>query len=175
MATVKPSGYVVPSSDLSEEEIAALASTNALVVGGTGGIGKALTDQLARRGAKVTIVGRKAPEGLPENVKFVSADFNSVKVARETARGLKDEVFDLIVFTTGIFPGELVRTSEGLERDLAVSYLSRYVIMQEFLANGLATVKLPSGKRPRVFIMGFPGAKNEGNLKPVMVGIKHTC
>jgi NAD(P)-dependent dehydrogenase (short-subunit alcohol dehydrogenase family) len=170
---LKPGGFKPPAS-LSETELAAIALLHALVVGGTNGIGKALVVSLLKRQARVTIVGRSAPsdildnEGFKSHVRFVGADLSTVKNSRETARGLKEEKYDLIVFTQGIFLNQLERTSEGVERNFAVSYLSRYIMMQEFLSDGwLENMKLESGKKPRVFIMGSPGTKTKGNLDDI--------
>jgi len=69
---------------------------------------------------------------------------------------LKHEDFDIFYFTIGISPFKNVKTQEGIESDLAVSYLCRHVIVKEFLKRGFDTKTLPKQK-PRVFLMGGPG------------------
>jgi hypothetical protein len=42
------------------------------------------------------------------------------------------ETLDLVIFTTGIFAApRRQETAEGIERDMAVSYLSRLVLVRE--------------------------------------------
>jgi hypothetical protein len=54
-------------------------------------------------------------------------------------------------------------TAEGIERDMAVSYLSRLVILRE-IAPRLGKNRPAAKMKPRVFIMGFPGAGQAGTL-----------
>ncbi len=164
--TIKPNGYVINQTLANCVD---LSSFNALIVGGTNGIGKALTESLLKRKASVTIVGRSEPKDITGNslfkATFVKADLSSLKVAKETANKLKDNAFDAYIFTNGILPSSLTRTSEGIESDLAVSTLSRFVMINEFLANGLGQKRRESGLKPKIFIMGFPGAKTEAKLE----------
>jgi len=37
-------------------------------------------------------------------------------------------------------------------------------MVNEFISNGLGSKRLPSGLKPKIFIMGYPGAKNEAKL-----------
>jgi NAD(P)-dependent dehydrogenase (short-subunit alcohol dehydrogenase family) len=124
-----------------------------LIVGGTKGIGHALMESLSRRGARVTITGRSVPTNLPKNISFIKSDVSTLKASRDLVReSLKGRTFDTVVFTVGIMSSpQLKRTSEGLEEDLATSYMSRFVIVNELLkVNALVG-------RKRVFIMGYPG------------------
>ena len=52
-------------------------------------------------------------------------------------------------------------TAEGIERDLAVSYLSRLALLRE-LAPRLGRERPGSAAKPRVFVMGFPGTGQAG-------------
>jgi hypothetical protein len=54
-------------------------------------------------------------------------------------------------------------TAEGIERDMAVSYLSRLVIMHE-IGPRLGKNRPAAPMKPRVFIMGFPGTGQAGKL-----------
>ena len=138
---------------MSAEEIRAqLSGKNVLVVGGTAGLGRALAEQAARHGARVTVVGRRDPGGLHPEISLLQADLSTLKAAQELARTKLDaKALDVVVITAGIFSGPERRTnSEGIEIDLAVSSLaSRYVLLNELMP----------GMRPetRVFVMGFPG------------------
>ena len=52
--------------------------------------------------------------------------------AQRVAALLPAETFDLFIFTTGIMAApKRQETAEGIERDMAVSYLSRLVIVRE--------------------------------------------
>jgi NAD(P)-dependent dehydrogenase (short-subunit alcohol dehydrogenase family) len=82
--------------------------------------------------------------------------------ARRVGRALPTNL-DTVVLTTGIMAApKREETPEGLERDLAVSYLSRLAILRE-LAPRLGGAPKP-GRRPRIFIMGMPGTDPKPRL-----------
>lgn len=128
------------------------------VVGGTGGIGRALSRLLASFGARVWVVGQTFRDAGTPRIEFIKADLSLMSDAERVATVLPAETLDLVIFTTGIFAApERQETVEGIERDLAVSYLSRLVVL-----NGIAPRlgKARSGattSKPRVFVMGYPG------------------
>jgi len=134
-----------------------LRGRTAAVIGGTGGIGRALSLQMAARGAHVTVVGQTFRDGGVDNIDFIKADLSSMAEAERVAELLGVDELDLLVLTTGIFAApEREQTAEGIERDLAVSYLSRFVLVQLTVAR-LGTGRTEPNQKPRVFIMGFPG------------------
>jgi len=138
-----------PSLDEAKRE---LQGKDFLVVGGTKGIGRALADDLASLGAKVTVTGRSLEPG-QHQLEFVRSDVSTVKNAhRLVTEQLKGRKFDTVVFTVGVLTTQdLQKNEEGIERDLATSYLSRFVIANDLLkANALTG-------RKRMFVMGFPG------------------
>ena len=134
-----------------------LKGKNVAVIGGTSGLGRAIALKAAEDGANVTVVGRSFKDD-PDKIHFIKADLSSMKEAKRIGETI-DPLVDVVVFTTGIFAkAERVETEEGIELDMAVSYLSRLVILK-FLVPRLT-------KKPtRVFIMGFPG----GALDPINV------
>ncbi|MDM0065285.1 SDR family NAD(P)-dependent oxidoreductase [Variovorax sp. J31P207] len=134
------------------------------VVGGTGGLGRALARVLAARGAKVLVVGQTFRDADKPHIEFVRADLSLMNEASRVGALLPAESLDLVVFTTGIFaaPKRQV-TAEGLERDLAVSFLSRLVILRE-IGPRLGRDLPASSAGPRVFIMGYPGSGQAGKL-----------
>lgn len=146
--------FDLASAQVSGKEVA--------IIGGTGGIGRALARVMATRGAKVSVVGQTFRDADQANIKFIRADLSLMSEAYRVASLLPAESLDLAIFTTGIFaaPKRQV-TVEGLERDMAVSYLSRFVILREIgprLGQGR-----PTGRpRPRVFVMGYPGSNQAG-------------
>jgi hypothetical protein len=88
----------------------------------------------------------------------MKADLGLMTEARRVGDALPAERLDIVVFTTGTMAGPKREvTSEGLERDLAISYLSRFVILNR-IAPRLGRGRPDAVVRPRVFVMGFPGS-----------------
>lgn len=139
-----------------------LAGKRVAIVGGTDGIGRALAQLAAARGADVLVVGRTfRDEGHPR-IRFMNADLSSMAEARKVAAAL-DPSLDVVVFTTGIFAAKTRQvTDEGIERDLAVSTLSRLEILRTFVPR-LAS-RSANAAKPRFFVMGFPGAGELGDV-----------
>jgi len=139
----------------------------AAVIGGTGGLGRAIARVLASRGASVTVVGQTFRDEGVAGIAFVKADLSSMKEAERVAKELPAEQLDLLMFTTGTFAAPRRQaTSEGLERDMAVSFLNRIVMLRE-LAPHLGKnrpVERSAKLRPRVFVMGYPGTGQAGTL-----------
>lgn len=135
------------------------AGLKVAVVGGTSGIGAALAKEMASKGADVTVIGRTfRDEGT--RMTFIKADLSIVESMKSAAAELPAEDLDMLIFTNGILPQKKrVVTSDGLEADLAVSYISRFVILHE-LSERLGKNR---SKRPRVFVMGGPGIGEKGN------------
>jgi NAD(P)-dependent dehydrogenase (short-subunit alcohol dehydrogenase family) len=136
-----------------------LTGKKAAVVGGTDGLGRAIARTLAERGAAVTVVGRTFRDEGVARITFARGDLGSMKESQRIGEALPSDL-DLVVLTTGIFasPKREV-TGEGLERDMAVSYLSRLALLRK-LAPRLRTTGTPT----RVFVMGFPGTGELGEL-----------
>lgn len=133
-----------------------------VIIGGTGGIGRALSRELAARGAHVTVVGRTFRDGGQAGIDFLQADLSLMREASRIAALLPAETLDLLVFTTGIFAApQREETAEGIERDLAISYLSRRTIL-EGVAPRLGVTQATPGAKPRVFVMGYPGTGAAG-------------
>src|SRR5512147_1895066 len=118
----------------------------ALVTGGTDGIGKAIARELAVRGTDVLIVGRDPEKGARaerelrasaghHHVRFLQADLS---LMRETDR-LADEVIanapklHRLVLCAGVVRGRRVVTTEGVESNYAINYLSRFVLTGRLL------------------------------------------
>lgn len=139
-----------------------LTGRKVAIVGGTGGIGQALSRALASLGAKVIVVGRNVQDAERAGLEFIKADLSLMVEAKRVGKALPAETLDMLVFTTGIFAApSRQETSEGIERDIAVSYLSRLVILRE-VALRLGKDRLTSRMKPRVFVMGYPGTGQAG-------------
>ncbi|TNM65226.1 SDR family NAD(P)-dependent oxidoreductase [Aliirhizobium smilacinae] len=135
------------------------------IVGGTGGIGRSFAQDLARQGANVTVVGQTFKDQSIRNIRFMTADLSSMAEAKRVAAELPAETLDLVIMTTGIMAGPKRQViAEGVERDLAISYLSRYVILKA-IAHRLGVARAEPRMKPRVFVMGFPGSGQKANVE----------
>jgi hypothetical protein len=57
-------------------------------------------------------------------IDFMKADLRLLREAKCVGEALPAEMLDIVIFTTGIFAGpRRETTADGIERDLAVSYL----------------------------------------------------
>jgi NAD(P)-dependent dehydrogenase (short-subunit alcohol dehydrogenase family) len=141
--------------DLPELSSLKVTGLKAAVVGGTGGIGQQIAHALAARAAQVLVVGRTFRDAGKPGIDFLRADLSLMSEAQRVAAELPAETLDLVVFTTGIMAASARQeTAEGIERDMAVSYLSRLVSLR-----GIGD-RLRQGTR--VFIMGYPGSGKAG-------------
>ncbi len=141
-----------------------LKEWNIAVVGGTGGLGRAISRAFASRGARVTVVGQTFRDSDVPNIDFVQADLSIMREAERVAKALPAEQLDLVLFTTGIFAApKREETGDGIERDMAVSYLNRLVILRE-IAPRLGTNRGAGRGKTRVFMMGYPGTGQAGTL-----------
>jgi hypothetical protein len=114
-------------------------------------------------GADVTVVGRtlrKFPEGQP---KFVRADLSLMPDALRLGENLAVEDIDVALFTAGIIAAPTrEETAEGIERDVAVSFLNRVALLKG-LSGRLGIARPAGAPQPRVFVMGSPGSGQLGN------------
>lgn len=133
------------------------------IIGGTGGIGQALSRLLAARGAQVHVVGQTFRDAGVPSITFIPADLSLMREAQRVAELLPAETLDLLIFTAGIFAApQRQTTAEGIERDLAVSYLNRLVMLRE-LAPRLG-IDRPAGRaKPRVVVVAYPGSGQIGS------------
>jgi NAD(P)-dependent dehydrogenase (short-subunit alcohol dehydrogenase family) len=123
-----------------------LVGRTALVTGGTDGIGKEIACGLARGGVDLVVVGRDAEKGeraaqglrhVSQNpsVAFLQADLARV---REVVR-LADLIhgrwpaLHYLVHDAGVVLGRRELTAEGIERNFAINYLSRFELTRQLL------------------------------------------
>jgi NAD(P)-dependent dehydrogenase (short-subunit alcohol dehydrogenase family) len=138
-----------------------------LIIGGTSGLGQAIALEATAQGAKkVTVVGRSFKDS-ETSINFVQADLSVMKETQKIGETI--ETADIVVLTAGIFAAkERQETADGIESDIAISYLSRYVILQKLVPR--------LAKNSRIFIVGFPGSNVEFqvddlNSEKVYVGV----
>jgi len=144
-----------------------LATSKLLCVGCTNGIGEGLARAACGRVQSLVVVGRTKPDSLLAvcpTVEFIQADLSSLKTAKNLAKSFHSYSFDTVLFTVGITATkERKVSSEGIEMDIAVSFLSRYVIAREFVKE--SSLASSNERKARIFIMGFPGADGTPQLE----------
>ena len=153
---------------------------NALITGGTSGIGRATADKLARLGIRVIVVGRNAERGKKTvaeiraaggKADFISSDLRDASSAREVARRaveLGDGHVDILINNVGIYPfGPTHETTEEMfERVYALNVKAPYFLVAE-----LAPLMAKKGKGAIVNLStmvadyGAPGMSLYGSSK----------
>jgi len=99
-----------------------------LVTGGTAGIGRAVAEELTRRGHQVLTIGRSAGASVPADLALLhDTDRAAAEVLRRTDR------LDAMVLCAGVFALRAEWTAEHLERSLVLSYLSRFLLIRRLL------------------------------------------
>ena len=135
------------------------------VVGGTGGIGRAIVNEAVSKGAEAWVVGRTFRDRPDPRVHFVQADLSSLRRARAVVAELPVPSFDVVVMTQGIFAGRDRKVNEdGIELDMAISHLSRSVMVRE-MAPAIGSGRPDGALAPRIFVMGFPGGTRAAEVE----------
>lgn len=110
-----------------------------VITGATSGLGRATALQLAQKGAFVVIVARsntKANE-LAESIhkeggkaQFVITNLSSMKETQEAAESIGEIIdrLDVLVNNAGAYFSKHKETSEGFEANLALNYLSPFLL-----------------------------------------------
>lgn len=121
---------------------------NVVITGGTDGIGAAAALEFCSNGACVIIIGRSEEKArkliekskvLPGSISYIIRDFSLLKTAAETADIVASRLnrIDIIIHSVGILITKTEHTSEGLEKDFATGFLSRYVFTEKLFSLSL--------------------------------------
>ncbi len=118
-----------------------MAGKTCVVTGATSGIGLATATELARRGARVTIVGRSVERTSPvaeairresrnEGVEFLAADLSVLSQVRRLAAEVLERHtrIDVLVNNAGVMLARRRETADGLEMTLAVNHLAPFLL-----------------------------------------------
>ena len=135
-----------------------------LISGGTSGVGQALATGIAALGAKVVIISRTAESGQQgvahiaqatgnDRVEFLVADLSLQASIRHAAAEFKRRFDNLHVLANvaGALFFEKQLTAEGIDKSLAVNYLSHF-----YLTNQLLDVLQASGPARVMTVGGAP-------------------
>lgn len=126
-------------------QAATIAARRVSLVTGTGGIGAAVALALAAAGDRVVVVGSNQKRGAELmsrlrrlsdlDHRFIAADLTLMEDAGRAAETVSTELprLDAVVFCAGILSTIPEWTREGLERNLALNYLSRYLMARRLL------------------------------------------
>ena len=124
------------------------------IAGGTGGIGRALSRFFVSRGGCSGHWSDLSDSDVP-GIEFIKADLSLMREVQRVGALLPAETLDLIIFTNGIIAApKRQETVEGIERDMAVTFLSRLVMIRE-IAPRLGKNRPAASMKPRVFVTGF--------------------
>jgi NAD(P)-dependent dehydrogenase (short-subunit alcohol dehydrogenase family) len=141
---------------------------HAVITGASSGIGTAAAVELARRGWRVTLIGRdqgrldaalaavreQAPQA---STAGLTADFADFAQVRSLARQLAGQRIDLLANNAGLVAGRRVITVDGHESTMQTNHLS------PFLLSILLRPQLPAGAR---IVNTASVAHNMGSLDP---------
>jgi NAD(P)-dependent dehydrogenase (short-subunit alcohol dehydrogenase family) len=139
--------------------------TWALITGGTDGIGRAVAGQLAAAGHGVLVVGTNNAKGIGaereirresgnSQVHFLRADLTLVRETHRLADEVKSRCDHLhyLVHSAGMVRGHRVLTTEGVESNFAVNYLSRFALTNRLLP--LLQAASRPGRSARIVLVG---------------------
>src|SRR6266700_5931332 len=141
-----------------------MAGLNPVVVitGATGAIGGATAEMLARRGARLLLLGRSSERldamierlDREKRVSGVDVDLASMSSVRGAARQISREVpqVDVLVNAAAVYTSEYQETDDGFELMLATNHLGPFLLtnlLRDRLAGGgrVITVSPPSSTR----------------------------
>jgi NAD(P)-dependent dehydrogenase (short-subunit alcohol dehydrogenase family) len=145
-----------------------LEGRSVMVTGANAGIGKAISLELCRRGAKVHMVARNPEKGeaAREEIALESGvepqlhicDVSSLASVREfaTAFVAGEEELDVLINNAGVMPPERRKTDEGFELTFATN------VIGPFLLTELLLPRLRESENGRVVMMSSGGMYSSG-------------
>jgi len=149
----------------------------ALVTGGTSGVGRSLVPVLVEQGFHVHFIGRNASRGnaLAEELNaaspgepvctFVQLDLSELRGVQDFALRFAAETprLHLLLNVAGVLLPSRQVTSEGLEKTLAIGYLSAFLLCRT-LAPSLAAAAAETGSARIANVAGSPAQVTKPQL-----------
>lgn len=138
-----------------------------LVTGASGGLGRFIALEAARRGASVTLAARSASkldaviaEARAQGIAGIDAAVVDFSLQSDTARFAREVIasgrkIDVLVNNVGVLNDDHSLTSEGRETSFAINLLSHYLLTEALIRHGAF-----SAKRPLVINMTSGGGYN---------------
>ena len=122
-------------------------SRTVVITGATSGMGESAAKELARRGARLLLVGRDrercqavraecVSETGNTQIDYVVGDLSMIREVRRVAAEIRrrlDHIDTLMNNAGGTFPKRRTETEEGFELAFVLQYLSRHVLTEELL------------------------------------------
>lgn len=157
-------------------DLASMRGKEALITGGTAGIGRAAAVALARLGASVTVIGRDAgrcraaaaeiaSRAGAGRVEGLACDLGSLQAVRRVAADFaaRHPKLDVLALNAGFFLARRHVSPEGYEQTLAASYLGHFLLTESLLP------QLRASGDGRVISTGVPPSSMKFNFEDVML------
>ncbi|WP_243708743.1 SDR family NAD(P)-dependent oxidoreductase [Actinomadura sp. GC306] len=109
-------------------------SLNVVVTGGNRGVGRAVAEEAARRGHRVTIVARRPDEGAAAaretGASFVPGDLSTLGTTRAAAAAIAEAVpvIDVLVHNAALWPTHRVLNEDGFEQSFFTNHLAPFLL-----------------------------------------------
>ena len=100
-----------------------------VIIGGTSGIGHALSELHQHRGDHVTIVGRSVPDR-PSGLNTVTADLSLLSGQDRAAADLRGTRIDRLIFTAGTLTARARTTTEGHDARYILHHIARQRLLE---------------------------------------------
>jgi dehydrogenase/reductase SDR family protein 12 len=108
--------------------------SNALITGGTSGIGLAASKELSKQGVKITITGRNLEKGNKASAQDKNIDFNQLDMSCwEEIPSFVNTLssLDYIVLNAGGMPAKFNQNKQGIESQFASQLFGHYYLIKE--------------------------------------------
>jgi NAD(P)-dependent dehydrogenase (short-subunit alcohol dehydrogenase family) len=157
-------GFVLPATNRYAGTTLSPTSTpltgiNVVISGSTSGIGRGMTEAMAKLGASVIAMGRNPTKleqlrtelaGLPGSITTVIADYqdlDSVARAADAINQLSQGRIDILLNNAGIHEGILLLdnpvSQQGYDRIFSVNYLAHFLLTEKLAPSLLQSIRRP--------------------------------
>lgn len=146
----------------------------AVITGGNSGIGRAVALGLHRHFTRLILVGRDEQKGEATvaelnrlgtaQVQFIKADFSRMDEVRRVGQHIEKITphINALIQSAGVLRMQRVLTSDGIESNFAINYLSKFILTRTLLKH------LKDGAPGRVVLIGGSGTSQILDLEQVL-------